>query len=67
MEEPEKNMAVEHQLEQKKERIDESIERGRQSANRLKKINNYHVAEANIAMATIRGLLSLLEDKEENK
>lgn len=67
MEEQEKAMGVERQLEEKKEQIDESIELGRQSAERLKKMSNRQVAEAHVTIATLRGLLTLLHDKEENE
>lgn len=66
MEEHEKAMGVERQLEEKKEQIDESIERGRQSADKLKKMTNRQVAEAHVTIATLRGLLTLLQDKEDN-
>jgi hypothetical protein len=67
MEEPKKDMGVEHRLAEKKERIDESIERGRVSADRLRKISNHQVAEAHVAIATIRGLLNLLQNREDSE
>lgn len=67
MEEQEKAMVAERQLEEKKEQIDESIERGRESADKLKQISCRQVAEAHVTIATLRGLLTLLQDKEDNQ
>jgi hypothetical protein len=64
-EEREEDMGAEKRLEDKKESIDRSIERGRVLSDRLKRTSDKQVAEANVTIATIRGLLALLQDKEE--
>jgi hypothetical protein len=63
--EREEDMGGEKKLEEKKESIDESIERGRVLSDKLRQASDKQVAEANVTIATIRGLLSLLRDKEE--
>lgn len=66
-EERERDMGAEKRLDEKKESIDRSIERGRACAEKLKQSSNKQVAEANVAIATIRGLLNLLQDKEDKE
>lgn len=58
-------MEAEKKLEEKKESIDKSIEKGRHYSDKLKRSSDKQVAEANVTIATIRGLLALLQDKEE--
>lgn len=60
-------MGAEKNLDEKKESIDKSIERGRHYSDKLKRSSDKQVAEANVTIATIRGLLALLRDKEEEK
>jgi hypothetical protein len=64
--EPEQDEGVEEKLVEKKESLDRSIERGRLCADKLKRSSDKQVAEANVVIATLRGLLTLLDDKEEN-
>jgi hypothetical protein len=63
----EEDMGAEKRLEDKKESIDRSIEEGRVYSDKLKRTSDKQVAEANVTIATIRGLLALLQDKEEKK
>jgi hypothetical protein len=65
--EREETMGAEKQLEEKKESLDRTIEKGRLCADRLKRVSDKQVAEANVAIATIRGLLSMLQDRENNQ
>jgi hypothetical protein len=65
--EPEQDMGVEEKLAEKKESIDRSIERGRLCADKLRRSSDRQVAEANVAIATIRGLLILLQDKDDKE
>lgn len=59
------DMNVERELEYKKSCIDKSIARGKEVTDKLKEISDRQVIEAHVAMATIRGLLTLLKDKDE--
>lgn len=65
--EPEQDEGVENNLVEKKESIDRSIERGRVCADKLKRSSDKQVAEANVVIATLRGLLTLLDEKEDSR